>query len=157
MTFEGTEGYLKAIVTLRGEHSPSIEGFVLKYGKRYQAQALPKGIQRGEPKCCFGNAWALARTHPELLYVKGYATNLITMLHAWCCEPKGRVIDPTWQNPEKCDYYGIAFRTDFVRPYFRNRKYWGILARWDLDYPVVLGVIKPEAWMPVNGKESKHE
>lgn len=84
--------------------------------------ALPKGVEPGMPKGCWGNAWALAKrgarrgaggrlTPGRFLYVEGYASPLLTsptpggrptvfaVGHAWCLDQEsGEIVDPTWSR-----------------------------------------------------------
>jgi len=92
--------------------------FVAKHGRLFGPPCpLPKGARRGSPKRCFWNAYLLSTTHPELLYVEGFARvdvgqqDFITH-HAWTVDSEGKVYDPTWTGTE---YFGIPFRPAYVR------------------------------------------
>ncbi len=90
---------------------PLLDEFILRNGKPYIA-AKYKGA-RGVPKDCFKNTYDLLAARPHLLYVEGYATRPtlgILIHHAWLADPKSQeVIDPTWDYPEHCDYFGVPF------------------------------------------------
>lgn len=91
---------------------------LLKDGKFYGAQPLPKRYAYGEMKQCFLNSARLALQTPGLTYCEGVALAIIPTHHAWCIDTKGRVIDPTWRtrendphghNPGEMAYLGITF------------------------------------------------
>lgn len=85
--------------------------FVLRYGKPYLAATLPKRYVRRMPKACFYNARTLVLRAKGLEYCEGYALrpNLgLPMHHAWAVKGE-TVIDPTWSEPETCEYLGITF------------------------------------------------
>lgn len=91
---------------------------LLKDGKFYSPQPLPKRYAYGEMKQCFANAARLALATPDLTYCEGVALAIIPTHHAWCIDTKGRVVDPTWRtrendahthNPGEMAYLGIAF------------------------------------------------
>ncbi len=91
-----------------------LDEFVLRNGKPWIA-APYKGA-RGEAKMCFKNAFDLQAVRPRLLYVEGYALRPdigLLMHHAWLADPTTQhVVDPTWDRPESCDYFGIPFTRD---------------------------------------------
>lgn len=95
---------------------PSLYRIVLEHGRSYKAQPLPEGIERAKPRECFANALSLA-LGTGWDYVEGYGMRPSIgwpIHHAWCADEDGRVIDPTWDNPEEASYYGIAFDVDHV-------------------------------------------
>lgn len=101
--------------------------FLYENGRAWQSQPLPSGFRRGKPKLCYETAAKLALEDPSLIYVEGVAINLIPTGHAWVVKPDGRVIDPTWKNPENCQYYGLAFQTGFLKKTVLKQKYWGLV------------------------------
>ncbi len=107
-------------------HLPLLDEFILRNGKPYIA-AKYKGA-RGVPKECFKNACDLHEARPNLVYVEGYALRhslCIPMHHAWLADPKTHeVVDPTWNNPEACDYFGVPFtREETITEVLRNGVY----------------------------------
>jgi hypothetical protein len=107
----------------RESHYPPYR-FVAVYGENYVPSPLPEDITPGKPKCCFANAFRLAREAPERFrYIEGYATldtgPNMPARHAWCIDKDGRVVDPTWVQiaGEPLAYRGVALPLDLVQPY----------------------------------------
>jgi hypothetical protein len=88
------------------------EAFALKHGRFFEAQPLPKPYRRGEMKRCFANTAELVKRHPDLTYCEGWCVAMIACHHAFAVDPQGRVVDPTWDEPERCLYFGVPFTRD---------------------------------------------
>lgn len=136
-TFSGIEGYLRGVSLLHGANHPDwkcpgMEGLILTHG----SAMTPRGqIHRvhNTPKACFQNAYHIAaRSRGRALYVEGYAcTTGIPIHHAWICDEDGNANDPTLGEQERMgEYYGIAFRFDFVRQRLRKQKHYGVFGDW---------------------------
>jgi hypothetical protein len=86
--------------------------FILTYATFYPGAPLPKQYVRRLPRQCFYNARCLVRRSKNLEYCEGIAMRLdrigLPVHHAWALKD-GKVIDPTWGNPENCEYLGIVF------------------------------------------------
>lgn len=107
-TSEGLEQYLKVL----SEMVPGgFESAVRQLGVCKPGQKLPKGIKQRKKKQCFKNAMLLAQER-GWTYCEGFAHAIIPMHHAWVLDDKGNIVDPTWDEPEKCFYAGIPFDTD---------------------------------------------
>lgn len=123
-----------------GERLAIPEELVLQHGRAYEAQPLPERYRRDVPKYCYHNAQTLAaRSRGKLRYVEGYAMRAdlgIPMQHAWCIDEQDRVVDPTWIDPEKAEYFGVPFDMATVR---KNR------TRYDLS---VLHTLIPQVTPP---------
>ena len=104
--------YLHQLAQARG--GVGYEAFVLKYGRRFIATPRPKGVRKRTNKLCFQNAFALASRDPSYIYAEGWATNLAHFHHAWCVTRDGVVVDPTWEHPEVCEYFGVPFQLVYV-------------------------------------------
>ena len=88
-----------------------VHEFVLHHGVVHKPQRLPKKYKRGEQHQCFMNASHLVLDNPKLTYVEGFAGHVIPVHHAWCIDKRGKVIDPTWDYPELCEYVGVEIPT----------------------------------------------
>jgi hypothetical protein len=126
----------------------TVEQLLLKYGKGWTPAALPPGVARGLRHQCFENACYLAHERPALTYVEGYGFKSripVPILHAWCVDRAGRVVDITWNEPDKSCYFGIPFKTSFLRFFLIQEKHYGIL---DSPYaPIQQGVWPVKKWL----------
>jgi hypothetical protein len=105
-------------------------GLLLAHAEPGVWAPLPKGVRRGKPKHCYGNAFRLMLDRPDLTYCEGIGSNFIQTMHAWCVDRDGRVIDPTWKpdpllgtSPE---YFGIRLRRAWVIRTTIERRQYGI-------------------------------
>lgn len=111
--------YMEQLVALRksarslrvGTAYSCSEDFVLQHGEFWTPQPLPEGRVRMPPKLCFWNARSLQDSDSALRYVEGYAASIFAIHHAWCVDPEGRVIDPTWEEAGSA-YLGVALTSD---------------------------------------------
>lgn len=99
----------------------------------------PEHLKPGEPKNCYGNAAQAALSFPELTYVEGYATGIIPVEHAWCVDESGKVVDTTWDDSQQCAYYGVPFRTDWLRKFLIEKTTYGVIDDWERGYPLLRG------------------
>jgi hypothetical protein len=86
--------------------------FMLTHGTFWKGSSLPKRYVRRMPKQCFYNARQLVRRSKALKYCEGIACRpdlALPVHHAWAVDTDHRVIDPTWDKPETCEYLGIIF------------------------------------------------
>lgn len=97
------------------------------HGAVFTSQALPPEFERGPKKKCFMNAGRLAMERDDLIYCEGIAHNIIPVEHAWCIDREGKVIDPTWDEPEKCAYVGVAFDTEWFFDRIQKTGVWGVI------------------------------
>ena len=115
----------------------SIDEWLLKHGRFWTPQPLPKRYRRGIPKWCFGNAQRLALHSKTLRYVEGYAMSVIPIHHAWCVDANDRVIDVTWDHIAPA-YFGVVFDRDAIRQFRReSRSNLSILHDYERDYPLL--------------------
>lgn len=94
----------------------SYEAMVLAEGREFTTNPRPKGVRQRKMKHCYGNATEFVlRDTDRYVYCEGYATNMLTTLHAWVFDREtGELIDPTWKQQETNVYYGIEFPFPFV-------------------------------------------
>lgn len=145
-TIESPVGQIRLFLTahteLVGVKFPPINGyngiadFVLKNGREFlRGEGVP--VKRGVMKMCYMNAAHLAAKDSSLTYCEGYATTIIPVLHAWCIDEQGRVVDPTWRFGHGLGYFGVPFKLSFVRKIMRMTKHYGILDTWEHGFPVL--------------------
>lgn len=107
-----------------------MERFIVRNGDEYEGRRLPKGYKRGTPKECYSNAARLVFDKPGLRYVEGYVWRNdlpLAIQHAWCIDAKGRVIDVTLKDPERCQYMGIACIRGELWEELQKTGYFGLL------------------------------
>lgn len=96
--------------------------FLLSHGRHWQAAARPATVRRGIIKRCYLNSQKLVlhskNDDNQLIYVEGYAVPHLAptpVFHAWLVDRHGNVVDPTWDQPQHCSYFGVAFNREYVR------------------------------------------
>jgi len=121
------------------------EELVLAEGREYPAPP-DDGFARWPRMAareCFANAAMLATRDDDLVYVEGFAVNIIPTGHAWCWSlSEGRVVDPTWGGGGR-EYFGVPFRTEFLSEALRARKQYGLLDDGRGGFPLLAGGIGP--------------
>jgi hypothetical protein len=115
-------GYLQQIAAIEGG-SRAFASFMLKHGREWESQAFPAEYPSGVPRGCFANSQKILFSRDGkrdgLVYVEGYACSgslgfPFPTEHAWLVDPEGRVIDPTWEDPETSTYFGVPFNPEYV-------------------------------------------
>lgn len=138
-------GYLR----LTGEHfNNCISKWILEYGRHWEPQALPRQHPRGVIKQCYSNAANLALGDSDLTYVEGYACGIIPVMHAWCVDKDGKVIDNTWDEPAKSLYYGVPFDRGFLAKTICRNGVYGLIDCYTDGFKLVKGEAGgPEEWL----------
>ena len=111
--------------------------FLLAHGRDYAIGPETFKGPRGEVHGCFKNATHLALENERLTYVEGtvYCYG-VGIDHAWCVDADGIVIDPTLEADRngKMDritaYFGVPFRSDYLRKATIWNKIYGLLDGW---------------------------
>lgn len=137
-----TRAYLEQMVEIRknsnlrpmGVSYSCLEDFVLKEGKEFKYSPRPDSIPKKKDNYCFQNSFEVARKH-NLSYVEGFANAGIVMLHAWCVDKSGVVVDPTWNKGS--DYFGVVIPAYLMYALVLNRGKYGILDDWENRWPVL--------------------
>ena len=127
--------YLTKLSTFFADR-PSGYSKVLASGKSFIPAKRPKGLRKKADKLCYMNAGRLALDDESLIYCEGFAKSEIGFIteHAWCITSEGVVIDPTWKNPEKCEYFGIPFKLEYLREVTLRTAYWGIISHTNVSF-----------------------
>ena len=90
---------------------------------------LPCGAERGVPKSCFMNATHALLADGGLDYCEGvgFTPGLpFGFLHAWAVDADGNVVDPTWNEPERCRYYGVRYDRARYLKHIQRTGYYGV-------------------------------
>lgn len=138
------EDLLKQTEKMRREKMPASpnwscqEDIVLKFGRFYEPQQLPKSFRRGRFKACFRNSALQAFKKRNLIYVEGYALLeglTLPTHHAWLVERGStKVIDRTLLFGS---YFGIPFRTEYVRERWKALPEGvSLLDDWESGFPL---------------------
>lgn len=109
-------------------HPALMERFVLRNGRAMTATG-EKFRDRMTPKQCFTNATQVVSEWAGT-YVEGYAVrNDIPILihHAWVMMDDGKAFDPTLEEPESYQYFGVPFETDVLWDEINRTGYYGLL------------------------------
>lgn len=134
----------------------SFEDLVGKVGIPMQGEKFDPtefSLVRRTPKECFHNAYQLAE-YNDLIYVEGYTWYLIPILHAWCIDEKGRVIDPTLDESEDYAYCGIPMDMSFVRKTMLSTGVYGIIDNWKDGFPML--DLNPNKYLHSNYKKREY-
>lgn len=105
--------------------------FVLRNGTVRAGRPRPDGIRKEKDKECFANATRLSLygLSSKYRYVEGLAACSLgfPILHAWCEDAAGNVIDPTWREPEKCSYMGVVITASELQYSMLKHEVYGVL------------------------------
>jgi hypothetical protein len=135
------QNYLEMLQTVQathkrpdGWHYHGPADLVLQHGKLYERKPYPKTWQKGQPKECYQNAFLLA-IEKSLIYCEGWATTgIIPVIHAWCLDVDGKIVDPTWDGQT---YFGIPFKMEWLLVFLQKQKYYGLLDNWQNGFPLM--------------------
>lgn len=123
---------------LRGLPDKTVLSFILEYGKQFGVPDPPTRRPLRNQRC-YENCRRLA-FRKGFTYVEGYAAGVIPMHHAWCLDKHAKVIDPTWGPELSVDYFGIPFKTDFLRRYAKEfPSALSLIDNWQDGWPLVKG------------------
>lgn len=91
--------------------NPSLEAFVLRHGTEFTPAPLDRHTSRGAPRRARLNALELCSGRKGLRYCEGYALRIIPILHAWCVDENGVVVDPTLDDAATA-YFGLPIAAE---------------------------------------------
>lgn len=126
--------------------SKSLESFVwsqglfMGSGSYFNESQYPEA--KRTPKQCFHNATLLTYRNSNLVYAEGFFCSErlpIPLVHGWCLDTEtGEVVDPTINNPEECEYYGLFLDKNTHRKVmFRTEAYGVLLEMYRLDQKLI--------------------
>lgn len=117
----------------------SIMEFVYKNGQHFhRIGKRPRTLRKGRNHYCFANATRLALDWPDhLVYCEGYALGIIPVHHAWCVTRRGTVIDPTWNDANQHQYYGVPINVSYLRESIRKYGVYGVIDLWKEGFPIL--------------------
>jgi hypothetical protein len=105
--------------------------FMLTAGREYPFTPGSFAGARGTPKECYSNAAHLAIWNSRLTYVEGLVHTIMPIEHAWCIDEDGTVVDPTLDLTGRVGeihaYWGVPFRTDYLKRALRANGVYGLL------------------------------
>jgi len=137
------ENYLTTMRDFRRQQNSKFvhscfEDFVLAYGELHaEKMPRPKWVKKGIIKQWYNNCLKALFDNPDkLTYCEGFAMGIIPVCHAWLLH-QGKVIDPTWSNGT--EYFGVAFRSDYVFRIAAETGYAGVLDNWHQGFPLLAG------------------
>lgn len=119
-----------------------LDDFVLQHGRYWTPAPKPRRIPFGPLKNCYQNASEASLRH-RLIYCEGYACGPIPVLHAWCVDDRGRVVDPTWRK-RGTEYFGIAFDRKYVLRALLTNGHYGLIDAWAQRWPLLRD--DPQEW-----------
>lgn len=111
----------------------SMQDFVLKNGRDFKPSQTCWALGNQN---CFQHAAEAAMLHRDFTYCEGYAAGIIPVLHAWLVDTNGLVIETTWEEVGEY-YYGIPFRTDWVRQQLKLKRHYSMIDQWEYDWPTI--------------------
>ncbi|GAA2672702.1 hypothetical protein GCM10010400_38450 [Streptomyces aculeolatus] len=100
------------VVGRSGWAHPTQFHLLLTHGRLFTYERRPAEVRKLPDRECYDNAARTARAHRDrgLIYAEGFATTHgFPLPHAWCVDPDGGVVDPTWDQPDPTTaYLGVA-------------------------------------------------
>lgn len=126
---------LKAFASLRAKNN-NLNGvdwfqWMLDNGQEFTITKNTFEGPRMEQGQCFKNATELALRNPKYIYCEGKVSIYgVAIDHAWVCDQKGNVIDPTLVDKgddRVAHYFGVPFTTSYLRRSIIKNGYYGLL------------------------------
>jgi hypothetical protein len=131
LTPEEIEAGIRADFEMRAKaFGPNVyNDFMLAHGKCYRVGPHTYDGERGEQHGCFMNALHTVLWNESLTYCEGKIfIHGVGLDHAWCIDADGVVVDPTVTPVGQVSgYYGMPFKTEYVRRAALINKVYGVL------------------------------
>jgi hypothetical protein len=124
---KGSKNLLKGMILLMKNHPQAkFYEYLLLHGEQFSEVDRKKSERiRTErfckPKECYYNAQLMALDF-DMKYYEGYAVSgqlPLPVEHAWLVS-NGRVIDITWHDLSKPDYFGLEIPKEFIQKHILN-------------------------------------
>jgi hypothetical protein len=98
---------------------------IVKEGEAFEPRSLPSGYRASPSEDCGVNAARDAFGDRSLTYVEGFALGgslypRIPILHAWCIDVAGGVVERTWLYDAEIEYLGLRIATDTLEGWRRE-------------------------------------
>lgn len=107
--------------------------FILQEGRKWKPGNVCWSKGRS---ACYVHAGKAAMRNRNYTYVEGFAALYFPVPHAWIVGPDGLVIETTWSTMGT-SYYGIPFRTDYIRQQFKANGHYAMIDQWEQDWHTV--------------------
>ena len=139
--------YLETVAALENQ-GQGVCAFVLAHGKPWIPASFEEvsPVQfKGTPKRCFANSQQLLlrlqKKGFDFQYVEGFALSrnvpFLPIHHAWLVDQDGRVLDPTWDESELHQYFGVAFESDFIIQTIRRCGHISVVDNFQERWPLL--------------------
>lgn len=129
-----------------GYHYICVEDFVLQNGEAFTPDKLKRPYKYGKLKECYGNAAKLALLYDNLTYVEGFGyRNILPVMHAWCVDENGLVVDPTWRWGRKGtqwesmegELFGVRIPKDILTEKLLRTRTYGVIDDFASHWPLL--------------------
>jgi predicted ABC-type ATPase len=121
----------RIVLGIDNQSGMEAQRYVAAYGQAFTAAPLPDDIEKGTPQECYKNASLMVMLNKDLTYAEGFGTTPSTgelaFMHAWGVTKDGKVVDPTWEHPEKCQYFGVKYDRSAYLKQLYTAKIYGVL------------------------------
>lgn len=154
---------------MRGGPVQDPYSWLLENGEAFDGPRVFDNWPKGTAKECYRNTFTQIEDVDTFgddiwAYTEGYAMKEslpIPLGHAWMSNELGEVIETTWETEpdERVWYFGVPFKTEFVREQLLKTQYWGVLFPDEMFNPDLLEASPEEfrAWLPDQTIEKEAE
>jgi hypothetical protein len=134
--------------------------FILYHGEVWFCQPRPAQFKLGKFGRCGQNSMNLALKHSELIYVEGVVgvNNRYQLVpHSWTADRNRRIIDPTWEVDDENVYFGVPFKTSYLRQVRAKGLRASLIENWQDGFPLICG-LSPRIWkarLAISAREAR--